>query len=573
MRDVQKLPVGIENFEDIRTEGFYYVDKTGFIRDLLNGWSKVTLFTRPRRFGKTLNMSMLKYFFEYGTDPSLFQGLEIWKEQDLCGRYLGKYPVIFLSLKDVNGSSFDTARAMLCSEIGNEALRFSFLKNSEALEEQEKKLYAALTYVTNEGSFDFTDQVLTDSLFLLTKLLCKHYGRKVILLIDEYDVPLDKAHQEGYYDPMVHLIRNLFSKVLKGNSYLQFAVMTGCLRISRESIFTGLNNLRILTVNSAGFEAAFGFTDDEVREMLEYYGLTSFYQSVREWYDGYLFGETYVYCPWDVVSYCDELRRYLSGKPGGYLKPENYWANSSSNDIIRTLLKGAGTQTRTELESLIAGESIVKKIEETLVYQDLYQNRENIWSVLFSTGYLTYMGVTDSGMYRLKIPNLEIRSIFVEQIMTWFQEYAKADSPKLDRFCSAVEKGDAEQVESCFTEYLKKTISIRDTFVAKPKKENFYHGILLGLLAHREDWYIRSNAESGDGYSDIQIFDEDMEKGIIIEVKYAEKADFDGACAQALKQISDMDYEERMREEGVTQTIRYGIACYKKKCRVKCETG
>ncbi len=573
MRDVQKLPVGIENFEDIRTEGFYYVDKTGFIRDLLNGWSKVTLFTRPRRFGKTLNMSMLRYFFEYGTDPSLFQGLKIWKDQDLCERYLGKYPVIFLSLKDVNGSSFDTARAMLCSEIGNEALRFSFLKNSEALEEQEKKLYAALTYVTNEGSFDFTDQVLTDSLFLLTKLLCKHYGRKVILLIDEYDVPLDKAHQEGYYDPMVHLIRNLFSKVLKGNSYLQFAVMTGCLRISRESIFTGLNNLRVLTVTSAGFEAAFGFTDDEVREMLEYYGLTSFYQSVREWYDGYLFGETHVYCPWDVVSYCDELRRYLSGKPGGYLKPENYWANSSSNDIIRTLLKGAGTQTRTELESLIAGESIVKKIEETLVYQDLYQNRENIWSVLFSTGYLTYMGVTDSGMYRLKIPNLEIRSIFVEQIMTWFQEYAKADSPKLDRFCSAVEKGDAEQVESCFTEYLKKTISIRDTFVAKPKKENFYHGILLGLLAHREDWYIRSNAESGDGYSDIQIFDEDMEKGIIIEVKYAEKADFDGACAQALKQISDMDYEERMREEGVTQTIRYGIACYKKKCRVKCETG
>ena len=573
MREVRKLPVGIENFEDIRTEGFYYVDKTGFIRDLLNGWSKVTLFTRPRRFGKTLNMSMLRYFFEYGTDPALFQGLEIWKEQDLCERYLGKYPVIFLSLKDVNGSSFDTARAMLCSEIGNEALRFSFLKNSGALEEQEKKLYAALTHVTDEGSFDFTDQALTDSLFLLTKLLCKHYGRKVILLIDEYDVPLDKAHQEGYYDPMVHLIRNLFSKVLKGNSYLQFAVMTGCLRISRESIFTGLNNLRVLTVASAGFEAAFGFTDDEVREMLGYYGLTSFYQSVREWYDGYLFGETHVYCPWDVVSYCDELRRYLFGKPGGYLKPENYWANSSSNDIIRTLLKGAGTQTKTELERLIAGESIVKKIEENLVYQDLYQNTENIWSVLFSTGYLTCAGVTDSGMYRLKIPNLEIRSIFVEQIMTWFQEYAKEDSSKLDRFCSAVENGDAGQVESCFTEYLKKTISIRDTFVAKPKKENFYHGILLGLLAHREDWYIRSNAESGEGYSDIQIFDEDTEKGIIIEVKYAEKADFDGACAQALKQIRDMDYEERMRKEGITQTIRYGIACYKKKCRVKCETG
>ena len=565
---LKKLPVGIESFEKLRQQGFYYVDKTALIRDLLQKWGEVNLFTRPRRFGKSLNMSMLKAFFEIGCDPGLFEGLEISKEAALCEAYMGKYPVISISLKGVDGRSFQEACGALRTIIGMEAIRLQVLKNSSELSREEKEMYAQLIEVGGEqgGVFAMTNTVMQASLKVLSQLLAKHYGRKVILLIDEYDVPLDQAFQYGYYDQMVSLIRNLFNNALKTNDNLQFAVLTGCLRISKESIFTGLNNLNVLSVTDVQYGEYFGFTDGEVREMLAYYGISDSYDSVKAWYDGYRFGETEVYCPWDVICYCS--KRIDNPR----LFPQNYWSNTSSNEIIRRFIRQTGNGlTKSEVEALVAGETLTKEIHEDLTYNNLYDTIAHLWSLLLATGYLTQRGTFDGRSYQLAIPNMEIRSLFEEQILALFKENVKKDGERLADFCKALETGDALETERLFTEYLKQTISIRDTFVRKPTKENFYHGILLGILGFKDGWFVKSNRESGEGYSDILVKIEDEDIGLIIEVKYAQRGELDTACEKALEQIDGKGYISELREEGYHTVYKYGIACFRKRCRVAVE--
>lgn len=562
---MKKLPIGIENFAEIRTEGFYYVDKTPLIWELLNNWGKVNLFTRPRRFGKSLNMNMLKYFFELGTNNALFQGLAISREKELCKKYMGQFPVISLTLKGVNSRTFEDAKAMLRSIIGREALRFSFLHDSDRLTAEEKKQYEQLIKIdsTNQQGFLMPNEVLENSLLILSGLLHKHYGQKMILLIDEYDVPLDKAEQAGYYDEMVNLMRNLLGQVLKTNDSLYFAVLTGCLRIAKESIFTGLNNFNVMSITDVPYDEYFGFSDQEVCELLEYYGISEKYNQIKEWYDGYRFGNTDIYCPWDVVNYV----KLVQFEPDAV--PRAFWMNTSGNDIIHRFLQKANMTTRREIERLISGEYVVKRIYQELTYRELYKTIDHLWSVLFTTGYLTQRGKVDEETYLLSIPNLEIRKIFIEQIRDWIQEVVRKDMPALDMFCEAFARGDAETIEQQFNTFLHKTISIRDTSVRKDKKENFYHGILLGLLSHREDWIIESNAESGDGYSDILVEIEEKNIGIIIEVKYPDNGNLETGCKNALAQIQKNNYQERLVEDGMEIILHYGIACWKKKCKVE----
>jgi len=565
MKMKNKLPVGIESFEDIRKMGFYYVDKTKLIRELLHNWGKVNLFTRPRRFGKSLNMSMLKAFFEIGCDKSLFDGLDISQESNLCDQYMGKFPVLSISLKDVSGTTFAAAGASLRYVIGMEAMRFPFLVESDKLTKVQKKMYHALVNVDVSGRFDMPDEVVETSLRTLSFLLSRHFGCKVILLIDEYDVPLDKAFQAGYYDEMVSLIRNLFSNVLKSNESLHFAVLTGCLRIAKESIFTGLNNFNVLSITDARFNDAFGFSDREIREMLSYYGLDGYYDTIKAWYDGYRFGGTSVYCPWDVIKYCYAL---LADREA---RPENYWANTSGNHIVRRFIDKATKQTREELERLVAGESVVKTIRQELTYNELDATIDHLWSVLFTTGYLTQQGRSESGGYKLVIPNLEIRDLFVTQIMEWFHETTRQDVSRIDSFCEAFPAADGKAVEAGFNDYLWHMISIRDTFVQKERKENFYHGILLGLLRYKENWIIKSNEESGQGYGDILLEIPESRTGVVIEVKYAERDTLDKMCMEALEQIRRKQYDARLIDDGMERIIRFGIACYKKSCRAAVE--
>ena len=540
----RKLPVGIESFWEIRKENFYYIDKTGMIRDLLQKWSKVNLFTRPRRFGKSLNMSMLRTFFELGCDPSLFEGLEIAKETELCEKYMGKFPVISLSLKGVDGRSFSEAAAALRRVIGNEAFRFSYLAESECLLPEEKKIYQALID-TQDGRFTMADDVLADSLHTLSRFLAKHHGRKVILLIDEYDVPLDKAFRSGYYEEMISLIRGMFSNALKTNDSLQFAVLTGCLRISKESIFTGLNNLNVLSVTDVQYDDYFGFTDREVREMLEYYDISDSYDAVKSWYDGYRFGDAEVYCPWDVICFCS--RRIDNPR----LFPQNYWSNTSSNEIIQRFIRMTGNGlTKSEVEALVAGEALTKEIREDLTYNSLHDSIEHLWSLLLATGYLTQRGTFDGRSYQLAIPNMEIRSLFRDQILSLFKEDVKKDGERLSAFCEALKTGNAPEAERLFTDYLKQTIRIRDTFVRRPTKENFFHGILLGILGFKDGWFVKSNRESDEGYSDILVKIEDEEIGLLIEVKYAQRGELDSACKKALQQIREKGYAAELREDG-----------------------
>ncbi len=560
-----KLPMGIENFREIRRQKFYYVDKTALIRELLENWGKVNLFTRPRRFGKTLNMSMLKCFFEIGSDSALFDGLEISKETQLCEEYLGKFPVISITLKGATGRTFDEAKSMLRRLIGKEAQRFQVLMQSDKLTELEHQQYKTLIHMNDKGIFTMEDEVLKDSLFTLTQLLKKHYGQDVIMLIDEYDVPLDKAYQSGYYDDMVELIRSLFGNAFKTNDSLYFAVLTGCLRISKESIFTGLNNFNVYTVKDVQYHEAFGFTDVEVRQMLEDYGFMEKYDAIKAWYDGYRFGTLDIYCPWDVVSYCHALKM----KPT--ITPKNYWVNTSSNDIVRRFVSKANTTTRDEIEVLIDGGSVKKRIRQELTYRDLDSNIDNLWSILFTTGYLTQRGFDSNDLTELVIPNKEIRWIFVQQIREWFQEESVKDRKKLESFCRAFQENDTKAIEKGFNEYLWNTISIRDTSVRKEMKENFYHGILLGLLAYMDGWLVKSNAESGEGYSDISIEIRQREIGIVIELKYAENGTFDVSCQEALRQIHERKYETALIENGLHTIYRYGIACYKKRCKVVSE--
>ena len=561
MTGKKKLPIGIESFEEIRKEGFYYVDKTGVLEQLLEKWGKVNLFTRPRRFGKSLNMSMLKAFFEIGGNPALFEGLKISAKKELCEKYMGQFPVITISLKSVEGLAFAAACDALKTVIGTEALRFSFLEESTVLSENDKKMYRQLTTVgTSEtGLFDMPIEVLASSLKTLSALLHKHYGRQVILLIDEYDVPLDKAFQYGYYDEMVSLIRNMFGNALKTNPNLYFAVLTGCLRISKESIFTGLNNLKVLTLTDVRFDEYFGFTDSEVKDMLEYYGLSGHYGEVKEWYDGYRFGNVEVYCPWDVINYCDLLK----ADPNAL--PQDYWSNTSGNAMVRRFIDKADTQTRDEIERLISGEEIVKEIHQELTYNELDSSIENLWSVLFTTGYLTQRG-QEGKKYRLTIPNNEIRELFILQIREWFRDASRKDGETLNQFCEAFPEQNPEKIEEIFSDYLWNTISIRDT--ASSKKENFYHGILLGLLGYKSNWLVKSNAEAGIGYSDILVEVPKNRTGIVIELKYAEDGNMDAACEKALQQIEDRDYAAKLRDDGMRNIIKYGIACYKKNCKV-----
>ena len=564
----RKLPVGVEDFEKIRREGFYYVDKTTMIRDLLRKWGEVNLFTRPRRFGKSLNMSMLKAFFEIGCDKTLFDGLAISGEQDLCEKYMGKFPVISVSLKGVNGADYETARALLCSVIGNEAARFRFLLETDRISELEKELYRQLlvTDPNRQGIYAMPDAVLMGSLKTLSMLLKEYYKTEVIILIDEYDVPLAKASERGYYESMALLIRNLFEQALKTNDSLYFAVMTGCLRVAKESIFTGLNNLKLLSVTSVRFDEYFGFTDEEVRELLRYYGREDRYEAMWEWYDGYRFGNVEVYCPWDVISYCDDL----TDDPEA--EPRDYWSNTSSNDVIRHFIEKVDHGlTRSEIEALVSGEILTKEIHEDLTYNRLYDSVDHIWSVLFATGYLTQRGKAEGKRYRLAIPNREIRNIFTEQIMTMFKEAVAKDGESLDAFCAALQKGDAREAERLFTAYLGKTISIRDTSVRKASKENFYHGILLGILGFKSGWYVRSNEESGEGWSDILVRLENEDTGMIIEIKYAEEGRYAAACEQALRQIEEKDYTAKLKEEGCSLILKYAVACFRKKCRIVCE--
>ena len=559
---LRKLPIGMENFVEIRRNNFYYVDKTEMITELLHNWGEVNLFTRPRRFGKSLNMNMLQSFLEIGCDKSLFNGLKVSREKELCEEYMGKFPVISLTLKNVEGLNFESARKSLKNTLGMEAWRLSALAESSRLTEEEKNSYKALTVVDDHGDFKMSDATMEKALLILTVLLEKHYGKKAVLLIDEYDVPLDKAFQYGYYDEMVSLIRNMFGNVLKTNSSLFFAVLTGCLRIAKESIFTGLNNFNVFSITSVQFDEFFGFTDDEVAEMLKYFGLSDYHETIREWYDGYQFGKKAVYCPWDVVSYC----RNLCADPDAI--PEDFWSNTSSNSIVSRFIDKANKQTRDEIENLISGETVIKEIKQELTYNELDKSIENLWSILFTTGYLTQRERIDSRKLRLAIPNREIKELFELQIREWFQEKSSEDVKKLDKLCMAFPDGDAETIEDLFNDYLWNTISIRDTAV-KGRKENFYHGVLLGLLSHMENWAVWSNIESGEDYCDILLEVPENRVGVVIEMKYAQEDRMEAACTEALKQIEQRQYAARLKSDGMKNIVNYGIACYRKHCKVK----
>lgn len=559
----KKLPVGIDRFEKIRREGFYYVDKTMFIENLLSSWGEANLFTRPRRFGKSLTMSMLKAFFEIGGDRTLFDGLAIAKRQDLCDAYMGQFPVICVTLKDVDGSDFETARCRLSEIVGTEADRFSFLAESGRLTRNEKDRYKAIVRLKN-GRYTMDDVVLASSLKVLSGLLSRHYGKKTIILIDEYDVPLEKAFQMGYYDDMIRLIRGLFSSALKSNESLQFAVLTGCLRIGRESIFTGMNNPKIHTIADSRYDEYFGFTETDVKNLLEYYGLSERYPDVKEWYDGYRFGNMEVYCPWDVVNFCDDAC------VDAEVKPKNYWANTSSNNLVRRFIDKASRQTKEDIERLIAGETIVKAVNQELTYSDIDRSVENLWSVLFTTGYLTQRRRVDERRFELAIPNREIRNLFISQIQEWFRDTAREDRRGLEMLCAAFLKPDAALVQKLLNDYLWNSISIRDTAARKEKKENFYHGFLLGLLQYEESWIIRSNVEAGEGYSDILIETPDR-TGVVVELKYAGSNNLEKECREALDQIDRKQYAARLADDGMERTVKYGIAFYKKQCRVLAE--
>lgn len=559
MAGLKKLPIGIENFEKLRQEDFYYIDKTRLIEQLLTRWGEVNLFTRPRRFGKSLNMSMLQSFFEIGKDKTLFDGLRISDNQELCEEYQGKFPVVSVSLKGINGATYEEARRFLIKTINEEARRLSVLSDSTELDETDHEL------LTQLKKKEMTNDSLVYSIRELTELLEKHYGSKVIVLIDEYDVPLAKANENGYYDEMVLLIRNLFENALKTNNSLKFAVLTGCLRIAKESIFTGLNNFKVYSITDKSFDETFGFTDEEVKELLRYYGQEKYYETVKEWYDGYRFGNVDVYCPWDVINFCSD---HLAD-PG--LEPKNYWANTSGNSVISHFIDSVGKPqklTRMELEQLVNGGIVQKEINSELTYKELYSSIDNLWSTLFMTGYLTQRGELSGNRYNLVIPNREIRNIITNHILKMFKENVKDDGKTVSDLCDALLNQNPEKVELIFTEYMKKTISIRDTFAQKPTKENFYHGLLLGILGFKENWSVMSNRESGDGFGDILIRIEDEDVGIVIEVKYADDGNLQGECEKALQQIIDIRYTEALEQEGIHTIIKYGIACYRKKCKV-----
>lgn len=562
MAEWKKLPVGLENFREIQKSGFYYVDKTKLIEQLLENWSKVNLFTRPRRFGKTLNMSMLKSFFEIGADRTLFDGLYISRNQKLCEEYMGKYPVIFLSLKGIDGLSFEAAKYRLTELIGVEAERFAFLADSEKLMENERSKYRALIHLVN-GKYSMDEDMLVSSLQTLSQLLCRHYGQKAIILIDEYDVPLDKAFQHGYYKEMVSLIRGLFGQALKTNDDLQFAVLTGCLRVSKESIFTGLNNFKVYAADDVRYDEEFGFTNKEIKKLLANYNLQEHFGKVKEWYDGYRFGNADIYCPWDVINYVDDL----VSDPN--VQPKSYWINSSGNDLVKRFIEQADITTKDEIEQLIAGNAVEKRIRPDLTYNEIDNSIDNIWSVLFTTGYLTRLGKAENGVYKLIIPNQEVREVFVLQIREWFNQTVANNRASTDKINQGFLEGEVETIQQELTMFLGETISVFDTKARNEEKEIFYHGILLGILKNYSGWVVKSNRESGDGFADILLKPKNPDAGIIVELKYARSLhDLDQACERALEQIEDRRYDTELREDGRNDILAYGIAFCRKRCKV-----
>ena len=562
MAKLKKLPVGLENFKEIRKSDFYYIDKTKLLEQLLESWSKVNLFTRPRRFGKTLNMSMLKNFFEIGTDVTLFDGLYISQNKELCEEYMGKYPVVCLSLKGIDGLSFEAARYRLIDQIGVEAERFSFLSESEKLTANERSKYHAIINLVN-GKYSMDEDILISSLQTLSQLLYRHYGQKVIILIDEYDVPLDKAFQHGYYKEMVSLIRGLFGQALKTNDCLQFAVLTGCLRVSKESIFTGLNNFKVYAADDVRYDEEFGFTNEDVKKLLADYKLQEHFTEVKEWYDGYCFGNAEIYCPWDVINYVDDL---VSNPEA---QPKAYWINSSGNDLVKRFVNRADTTTKDEIEQLIAGEAVEKKIRLDLTYDEIDSTIDNVWSVLFTTGYLTCLRKNENGVYSLVIPNKEVREVFVSQINEWFNGVVKNDSSSTKIIVSGFLEGKIDDIQRELTMFLGETISVLDTKARNEEKENFYHGILIGILKNYSGWAVKSNKESGDGFADILLKPKNPDVGIIIELKYARSMnELDKACERALEQIKDRRYDTELREDGRNDILAYGIAFCKKRCKV-----
>lgn len=557
MAEWKKLPVGLENFQEIEKSGFYYVDKTKLIEQLFENWSKVNLFTRPRRFGKTLNMSMLKSFFEIGADRTLFDGLYISRNQKLCEEYMGKYPVIFLSLKGIDGLSFEAAKYRLTELIRVEAERFAFLADSEKLTENERSKYRAIIHLVN-GKYSMDEDMLVSSLQTLSQLLCRHYGQKAIILIDEYDVPLDKAFQHGYYKEMVSLIRGLFGQALKTNDDLQFAVLTGCLRVSKESIFTGLNNFKVYAADDVRYDEEFGFTNEEVKKLLANYNLQEHFEKVKEWYDGYHFGDADIYCPWDVINYVDDLLSDPS------VQPKSYWINSSGNDLVKRFIEQADITTKDEIEQLIAGNAVEKRIRSDLTYDEIDNSIDNIWSVLFTTGYLTRLGKADNGVYKLIIPNQEIRE--------WFNQIVANNRASIDKINQGFLEGKAETIQRELTMFLGETIRVFDTKARNEEKEIFYHDILLGILKNYPGWVVKSNRESGDGFADILLKPKNPDAGIIVELKDVRSLhDLDQACERALEQIKDRRYDTELREDGRNDILAYGIAFCRKRCKVVVE--
>lgn len=564
MVDAMKLPVGIDDFRKLRESDFYYVDKTKLIEQLLQSWSEVTLFTRPRRFGKTLNMSILKSFFEIGTDKSLFDGLYISKNKELCDEYMGKYPVIFLSLKGVEGLDFSSARRMLCTIIECKINRHYYLKTSDALTEEDRAQFAKML----QGN----DSNIEDSIRMLSQLLYKHYRQKTVILIDEYDVPLDKAFQNGYYKEMVSLIRGIFGQALKTNEFLQFAVLTGCLRVSKESIFTGLNNFEINSIVDIDHDEQFGFTDNEVKKLLSDYDRAERYPDVREWYDGYHFGNADIYCPWDVINFAKKLVADKNARPGAF------WINSSGNDMVKRFVDKADQTTRDEIEKLVAGGIVEKRLRLDLTYDEIDSTIDNLWSVLFTTGYLTKIGEvkmpdSESYAYKLVIPNKEVREVFILQIQEWFKSVVTNDNDNMKLLSKAILDKDEQRIQRQLNIVMGRMISVLDTKASDNMKENFYHGLLVGLLrGSNPDWLIKSNRESGDGFSDILIRPEDPDEGIVIEVKYAKEIKgLDVACEAAMTQIKDKRYYEALRDEGRCNILAYGIAFSRKRCKVNGE--
>lgn len=565
MQELKKLPVGFENFQEIRKLDFYYVDKTKLVEQLLENWSKVNLFTRPRRFGKTLNMSMLKSFFEIGTDTALFDGLYISQNEELCKEYMGKYPVIFLSLKGVDGLTFEEARSALCELIAGEVRRFKFLLNSSRLDNDEKNIYRDLISLQGEQETTLATK-LKFSLKKISELLYQHYGQKTIVLIDEYDVPLDKSFQHGYYREMVALIRGLFGEALKTNDFLQFAVLTGCLRVSKESIFTGLNNFKVYSADDVRYDEEFGFTNEEVKKLLEDYNLQKHFTEVKEWYDGYRFGNADIYCPWDVINYVDDL--VSEAKP----HPKAYWINSSGNDLVKRFIDMADKTTKDEIEQLIVGEAVEKRIRLDLTYDEIDNSIDNLWSVLFTTGYLTKNGDAENGMYRLIIPNKEVREVFLLQIRDWFDQVVANDHASTEKINRGFLEGKTDDIQQELTMFLGETISVLDTKARNEEKEIFYHGILIGILKNYSGWAVKSNRESGDGYADILLKPKNPDVGIVIELKYAHSMnELDKACERAMEQIKNHRYDTELREDGRNDILAYGIAFCKKRCKVVVE--